>query len=151
MKRALTTIFIAAIAVQIYVIWSTYAGPLAKTIWEMRGNSHLERAALLMPWMSDEQREFIWFLKGATPENARIVFPPTHEFHPKGSERVIQFLLAPRASIFCTDLRAQDCVSLEIEHGSYVVRMDDFPEPASGLEFMSYQAFSQERGLFSPN
>ena len=92
--------------------------------------------------------DFVLFLNENIPAQGRVVLPPTG-YGPKflGITPVMQFFLAPRQVLNCTD---QACAEKLSPENTYLVAIEDFPGEAAAQKFGQRLMFNEQWGLLQP-
>ena len=114
------------------------------------------RATLGMPalWRSayfsqgKKFADYVLFLNENIPAQGRVVLPPTG-YGPKflGNTPVMQFFLAPRQVLNCTD---RECAEKLSPENTFLIAIEDFPSEAAAQKFGQRLTFNEQWGLLLP-
>jgi hypothetical protein len=92
--------------------------------------------------------DYVLFLNENIPAQGRVVLPPIG-YGPKflGNTPIMQFFLAPRQVLNCTDKACAEKLSPE---NTYLVAIEDFPGEEAARKFGQRLTFNDGWGLFLP-
>lgn len=150
LSGSLQSIALAAAAVlQLVLLSATTVLPLAKGVFEMRGDSARERSIRLT--FGDSFAGYIEFLNQLIPQDALVVLPPAEHNSDFGHVGLMQYMLFPRRLTNCPTIAQWDtCKANYLGPTTYLISVDGFPPPGVPIEAKEYITFDARRGVFVP-
>jgi hypothetical protein len=141
-------VFIVVSCLQMASLWNDFIQPFGAKIWDIRGNSAIERSAILH---EDKQfAEFITFIREMIPEDARVILPPHSTFHVLSNFGFADYFLMPRELHNCGSTEIEGCVLRMTGARSYFFTAGDFPPPQAAGQVKTFIPFKDGLGVWAP-